>query len=167
MLGLWHSWDESLPISGFGRFSKGAEVLAHPNRPDNGSHQKRTRPLLEPHMPTLLENQQALTGAGFALSDFKSIAGADGSLKFTGLDGFEVVETGGGCLAMRRNAGEFYMLLTSECGSDVPDEQDWEENLIGIYREDDDSEVMCMSARDLLDLINKDTKPIDIESLDS
>lgn len=39
MLGLWHSWDESLPISGFGRFSKGAEVLAHPNRPDNGSHQ--------------------------------------------------------------------------------------------------------------------------------
>lgn len=118
-------------------------------------------------MPNPHENQQALTGAGFALSDFKSISGADGSIKPTGLDGFEVVETGGGCLALRRDVGGFYMLLTSECGSDVPDEQDWEQNLIGIYRKDDDSEVMCMPARELLDLINNDTKPIDSESLDS
>ncbi|SBW84632.1 hypothetical protein PVE_R2G0606 [Pseudomonas veronii 1YdBTEX2] len=115
-------------------------------------------------MPTLLDNQQALTDAGFALSDFKSNAGADGTLKCTGLEGFDVVETGGGCLALRRDAGGFYMLLTSECGSDVPEEEDWEQNLIGIYRKDDDSEVMCMSARELLDLINNDTKRIDSES---
>lgn len=115
-------------------------------------------------MPTLLENQHAMTAAGFALTDFKSIAGADGTLKCTGLEGFEVVETGGGCLALRRDAGEFYMLLTSECGSDVPEEDDWEENLIGIYREADDSEVMCMSARELLDMINSDNKRLESES---
>lgn len=115
-------------------------------------------------MPTLLGNHQALIAAGIDLSDFKSIAGADGTFKCTGLVGFEVVETGGGCRALRRNAGGLYMLLTSECGSDVPEEEDWEDNLIGIYREDDDSEVMCMSARELLDLINNETKRIDSES---
>ncbi|RMM39284.1 hypothetical protein QO021_30165 (plasmid) [Pseudomonas amygdali pv. lachrymans] len=109
-------------------------------------------------MPALIETQQTLTAVEFVLSDIKSIVGADGTLKCTGLEGFEVVETGGGCLALRRDAGELYMLLTSECGSDVPDEEDWEENLIGIYREDDDSEVMCMSARELLDLINTETQ---------
>ncbi|WP_439126258.1 MAG: hypothetical protein ACNJA3_28225 (plasmid) [Pseudomonas rhizophila] len=118
-------------------------------------------------MPTLLENNQTLIAAGFDLSNFKSIAGDDGTLKCTELEGFDVVETGGGCRALRRDAGGLYMLLTSECGSDVPEEEDWEGNLIGIYREDDDSEVMCTSARELLDLINNDTKRIDSESQDS
>lgn len=119
-------------------------------------------------MPDVLETQQALTAVAVVLSDIKSIAAADGSLKCARLEGFEVVETGGGCLALRRNVGEFYMLLTSECGSEVPDEEDWEENLIGIYREgqgeDDDSEVICMSARELLDLLNNDTNGLDSDS---
>lgn len=103
-------------------------------------------------MENLNDKQNALTSAGINLPDIKPEV--DGSLKLTALPGFEVVHTGGGCKALRRDANGFYTLLTSECGSDVPDEEDWEENLIGVYRDADDEEVLCLTARELLEMVN-------------
>ncbi|MCU9527554.1 hypothetical protein [Pseudomonas mosselii] len=108
-------------------------------------------------MPSVTEIKSTLAAAGFKMPDMSPVAETN-IVKTAGLCGFSKVHTGGGCMALRRDAGDFYIMLTDEGGSDLPDEQDWEQNLIGIYRETDegDEEVICMSAREFLDLINAD-----------
>lgn len=58
---------------------------------------------------------------------------------------FEEMHTGGGCLALRRSMGGLFMLITDEDGSNLPDMQDWKENMIGVYREADDEEVVVLT----------------------
>lgn len=108
-------------------------------------------------MPNVTEIKTTLAAAGFKMPDMSTVAGTN-IVKTAGLAGFSKVHTGGGCMALRRDAGDFFIMLTDEGGCDLPDEQDWEQNLIGIHRETDDGdeEVLCMSAREFLDLINAD-----------
>lgn len=60
--------------------------------------------------------------------------------------GYVAVPTGGGCMALRRNSGNFYTLITSEDGNDMPDMRDWSSNLIGVYRASDDAEIACATV---------------------
>lgn len=115
-------------------------------------------------MANLIEIQNTLNSFGFVLPASKDALVPSEVFNRSSLIGFQQVETGGGCNALRRDAGGIYILLTDEDGCDVPNEQDWAENLIGIYRVStdpsaDDEEIFCMSARELLDLIKSSPQP--------
>lgn len=82
----------------------------------------------------------ALQIAGFDLARYRALpAGAFGA-------GFALAHMGGGCMAMRKECGAFYMVLTSEGGDDVPDQEDWDSNLVGVYHQADGAVVMCVSV---------------------
>lgn len=49
-------------------------------------------------------------------------------------------------MALRKQIGDYYMLITSEDGCYLPDQDEWEENLIGVYRDSDDAEISIMTA---------------------
>lgn len=68
--------------------------------------------------------------------------------------GFESVETGGGCAALRLDLSDHhFMLLTDESGSYEPDLDDWENALVGKLEMESGDEVCCVFARELLRLI--------------
>lgn len=89
-----------------------------------------------------------LQAAGFNIPTSHPLLSADGSPKDSVTEGFQLVHTGGGCMAMRRDFGSHYMLLTSDDGSDVPDMEDWQSSLIGVYRESDDEPLACVTAQE-------------------
>lgn len=91
-----------------------------------------------------------LFAAGF---DFSLVLGgiayplcaAEGSCSASNDVEFVDMETGGGCRALRRSMGDLFMLITDGDGSNLPDLQDWKENMIGVYREADDEEVAVLT----------------------
>lgn len=97
-------------------------------------------------MQTAIHTRNALNAAGFNFSlDHALLIDKSGQFDPRG-SGFAAVHTGGGCMALRRDSGDFYILLTSGDGSDVPDMQDWDSSLIGVYRDSDDEEIACVTA---------------------
>ncbi|WP_219096211.1 hypothetical protein [Pseudomonas sp. UMAB-40] len=104
-------------------------------------------------MPTPTQTLNALRTAGFTASLSHPLVAEDGGRIDPCAIGFVAVHTGGGCMALRRQSGEFYMLITSEDGSAVPDLQEWEDNLIGVYRESDDEEIACVTALEWQEVI--------------
>ena len=81
----------------------------------------------------------ALGGVAYPLSAIDVSCSASDDAGFVGM------HTGGGCLALRRSMGDLFMLITDGDGSNLPDLQDWKENLIGVYREADDEEVAVLT----------------------
>jgi hypothetical protein len=82
----------------------------------------------------------ALQVAGFDLARYRFLPAGSFTV------GFSLAHTGGGCMAMRKECGPFYMVLTSESGDDVPDPEGWDSNLVGVYRQADDAVIVCVSA---------------------
>ena len=97
-------------------------------------------------MQTAIHARNTLNAAGITLSLGHTLLTDDSGQFDPSGSGFVAVHTGGGCMALRRDCGDFYILITSEDGSDVPDMQDGDSNLIGIYRESDDEEIACVAA---------------------
>lgn len=97
-------------------------------------------------MQTAIHTRNALNAAGFNLSLGHALLTDDSGQFDPGGSGFNAVHTGGGCMALRRDSGDFYILITSDDGCDVPDTQDWDSSLIGVYRNSDDEEIACVTA---------------------
>ncbi|MBP3998299.1 hypothetical protein [Pseudomonas koreensis] len=97
-------------------------------------------------MQTAIQTRNALNAAGFTLSLGHALFTDDSGQFDPRSSGFVAVHTGGGCMALRRDSGDFYILITSDDGSDVPDMQDWNSSLIGVYRDSDDEEIACITA---------------------
>lgn len=93
-----------------------------------------------------VEVHNALLAAGFNVPKTHPLFALDGSPKDPAVEGFEVVHTGGGCEALRCDYGRFYMLLTSDDGSNVPDPEDLQSSLVGVYRRADDEMLADASA---------------------
>lgn len=74
--------------------------------------------------------------------------------------GFDVVHTGGGCMALELKIGEFVVCLTSEDGCSLPEEVDWAENLIGVLQGDDREEVGMFTGLDWLEVVSAMTKGV-------
>lgn len=63
--------------------------------------------------------------------------------------GFQVMDTGSGCTALYRDAGEGrIMMLTDNGGADTPDLEDWGSSLVGLQNADGE-ELACVSASEL------------------
>lgn len=111
-------------------------------------------------MSTFSEAQKLLREAGFSTPFGHPFLDDTGAIVDPADSGFIEVQTGGGCIALRRDIGDFFMLITSEDGCDAPDLQQWESNLIGIYREgagdEDDREIVCVNARVWEELVGTD-----------
>lgn len=97
--------------------------------------------------------QAALHDAGFTIPSAHPLLDESGELAIS--TDFEAVHTGGGCMALRCDVGEFYMLLTTGDGCSVPDLDDWEDNLIGVYRKADDEEIACVTALEWLEAMGE------------
>ncbi|AFK73030.1 hypothetical protein YSA_p00142 (plasmid) [Pseudomonas putida ND6] len=101
----------------------------------------------------VVQAQTALHDAGFTILSFHPLLDESGDLAVP--TDFEMVHTGGGCMALRRDIGDFYMLLTTGDGSDVPDLDDWGDSLIGVYRKDDGEEVACVTALEWFEVMGE------------
>lgn len=104
-------------------------------------------------MQTAIYAQNSLIEAGFTLPLSHVLFTSASESIDPSFPGFVAVQTGGGCKALRCEVGDFYILITSADGSDVPDMQDWDSCIIGVYRESDDDEIACVTAIEWQDVI--------------
>lgn len=101
----------------------------------------------------VIQAQAALHDAGFTMLSVHPLLDDSGDLAVP--SDFEMVHTGGGCMALRRDVGDFYMLLTTGDGCYVPDLDDWEDNLIGVYRIEDNEEIACVTATEWFEVMGE------------
>lgn len=109
-------------------------------------------------MHTTTEAIQSLQAAGFKfpheLGLFRHpLLADDGSFIDPRTLGFEEVTTGGGCAALQLMVGEFRILLTSDDGCSVPDEDEWAEALIGVDVSEDRDEVTTVTGLQWLEMV--------------
>lgn len=85
--------------------------------------------------------------------------------------GFTIIGTGGGCEALELTVGEFVILITSDDGCSIPDEAEWVDSLIGIYRSVYQEELAMFTGLQWLEMVcalvnsiptdhDLDTKPL-------
>ncbi|NDP49498.1 MAG: hypothetical protein GZ085_14140 [Sulfuriferula multivorans] len=110
-------------------------------------------------MQTPAQARHALRVAGITVPLIHPLFTASGGCLDPCASGFMVVHTGGGCMALRRDSDDFYMMITSEDGSDVPDIQELENSLIGVYRVLDGEEIACVTALAWKEVISLEADP--------
>lgn len=75
--------------------------------------------------------------------------------------GFEIWRTGGNCLAMKKEYGNFEILVTDESGCDLPSDESW---LAGLYY-NNDAEIMVVYSIDLKNSESFDTTIAEFENV--
>ncbi len=110
-------------------------------------------------MPTMTATLNTLREAGFKLPHEQGLfhhplLSPNGSPVDPREFGFTYAHTGGGCEALEMVLGSFLIMITCEDGCTIPDPEEWQQALIGVYRNDDDrDEVALLTGQEWLQLL--------------